>query len=166
MWSGKIIALALSLTLTACFTPLYGVKSDGTSAQSQMKNVEIATIGGRVGILMRNELIYGFSGTGEEAQNPIYRLHVTHSFAGSLLVVDTQAGRPESESTTLNATYRLTEIKSGKEIFKGVAFASASLDTSQQRYARDRGRLDAQNRASKVVSDQITTHIATFFATR
>jgi LPS-assembly lipoprotein len=158
--------LSISLALTGCFTPLYGVKSDGSSAQAKLKQVDIAPIGGRLGIMMRNELVYHFSGTGEEAVNPVYRLFVTHAVSGSLLVVDTQAGRPEAESFTVNSTYRLVEIASGKEIFKSAAFASASVDTTQQRFARDRGRMDAHDRATKVVADQITTHVATFFATK
>lgn len=165
LWARTII-FTFSLALAGCFTPLYGVKSDGLSAQVKLKQVDIALIGGRLGIMMRNELLYSFSGTGEEAVNPVYRLFVTHGVSGSLLVVDTQAGRPEAESFTVNSTYRLVEIATGQEIFKSTAFASASVDTTQQRFARDRGRMDAYDRATKAVADQITTHVATFFATR
>jgi LPS-assembly lipoprotein len=162
----RFFPLVLSLALTACFTPLYGVKSDGTSARTHMKNIDVAIIGGRTGINLRNDLIFAFSGDGGETETPLYRMHTTLETKASLLVVDTLAGRPQNESYTIVVNYRITDIKSGQEIFKNSAFATASIDSAQQRYARDRARLDAYDRATKTAGDQAVTQIATFFATR
>jgi LPS-assembly lipoprotein len=163
---------ALSLSLVGCFTPLYGehgvMGKNGEMVKvktaEQLKSVEIAAIVGRHGVVMRNDLIFSFSGSGDQPEKPVYRLFVTQGYTASLLVVDTAATRPQSESYTLNADYRLVEIATQKEVFKGSAFSTASIDVGQQRFARDRARLDAYDRTSRVVADQITTHVASFFA--
>lgn len=151
--------------LTGCFTPLYGVKEGGKSSPALMKTVEVAAIGGRVGTGLRNDLIFYFSGDGQMPEKPKYRLHVSPGFSSSLLVVDTQAYRPQNESYTMNADYRLVDIATQKEVFKGSAFATAAIDVGQQRFARDRARIDAYDRTARVVAEQITTHVAGYFTT-
>jgi LPS-assembly lipoprotein len=158
----KLLLLPLIL-LSGCFTPLYGVNSSGKASHQQLLQVDIAPIGGRVGTGLRNDLIFYFSGNGQMPEKPKYRLHVAVAFTSSLLVVDTQAYRPQNESYTMNAEYRLVEISSLKEVFKGVAFSTASIDVGQQRFARDRARLDAQDRTARVVADQISSHVAGYF---
>jgi LPS-assembly lipoprotein len=46
------------------------------------------------------------------------------------------------------------------------ALARVSIDRSQQRFANVRATRDAENRAAKVVAEQIRSRLASFFLTR
>jgi LPS-assembly lipoprotein len=71
---------------------------------------------------------------------------------------------PTNEIYSLSATYSLAEIATKKVVVTGRATNSASYDTAgQQRFARIRGMQDAESRAAKVISDNITTRLASYF---
>jgi LPS-assembly lipoprotein len=164
LWSKRAFLLAACFPLAACFTPLYGEKLNGANTKAQMAQIEVTAIGGRAGIQLRNDLIFAFSGTGEAPQNPVYKLTVVVSLQSSLNVTDATAYRSLAESYLVNAIFTLVEIESKKEVLKGSAASSTSMDTSLQRYARDRGRIEATDRAYLGLTDQIVTQIATHFA--
>ena len=65
----------------------------------------------------------------------------------------------------MNVTFRLVDQASGEEVFKGNAFADASFDRSNQRFANVRAERDAENRAAAVITADIRTRIAAFLAT-
>jgi LPS-assembly lipoprotein len=162
----SFVLAALTLPLAGCFTPLYGERTNGASTKAELAQIDVAEIAGRAGIQLRNDLVFNLSGTGERPQNPLYLLTVTLTAQGSLGVTDATAYRPVAESILVNAIFTLTDMTSKKQIIKGSAAASTSIDTSQQRYARDRGRIDATDRAYKGVGDQIIQQLAAYFATR
>ncbi|MBO0740669.1 MAG: hypothetical protein J2P51_04510, partial [Hyphomicrobiaceae bacterium] len=67
---GLVLMLAAAPGLTACsggFQPLYGPTASGVALQERMAQLDIATIPGRVGQRIRNELIFQASGGGELA---------------------------------------------------------------------------------------------------
>ena len=65
----------------------------------------------------------------------------------------------------INATYSLVEIATGKSVVTGQTFARVSYDNpgQQQRFANARGQRDAENRAAKVISDNIKSRLASYF---
>jgi LPS-assembly lipoprotein len=68
------------------------------------------------------------------------------------------------ESFGLKSTYSLTEIATGKVVVTGAASTAVSYDTlGQQRFARLSGMQAAERRAAKVISDNITTRLASYF---
>lgn len=164
--SKRSFLTALTLPLAGCFTPLYGERTNGVSVKGELAKIDVAQMGGRAGIQLRNDLIFALSGTGESPQDPFYRLTIAITLQSSLNVTDPSAYRPVAVSYLANAIFTLIEIESKKEILKGSAASSTSVDSSQQRYARDRGTIDAVDRAYKGVGDQIVQQLAAFFATR
>lgn len=70
------------------------------------------------------------------------------------------------ENYGIDATYTLTDVATGKVVISGQTFARVSFDIpgQQQRFARARGLRDAENRAAKVIADQIRSRLASFFA--
>jgi hypothetical protein len=66
----------------------------------------------------------------------------------------------------VDATFTLTPIDGGETIVAGTAFASASYDRTQQRYAAIRAARDAEIRIARTLAEQIKTRIAAHFATQ
>jgi len=65
----------------------------------------------------------------------------------------------------MTATYTLTELATGKIVVTGQTFSRVSYDIpgQQQRYARLRGLRDAEDRAAKVIADNIRNRLASYF---
>ena len=74
--------------------------------------------------------------------------------------------RPDLENYGIDATYSLTDLTTNKTVVTGRTFARVSYDIpgQEQRFARARGLRDAENRAAKVIADQIQSRLASFFA--
>ena len=71
---------------------------------------------------------------------------------------------PNVEKYVLNVSYTLIEIASNRGVMSGRATANVSYDTlGQQRYARIAGMHDAELRAAKQISDNVTTRLASYF---
>jgi LPS-assembly lipoprotein len=174
----RFVALGLALAsagMTAgCFQPLYGTASavSGSPAvSSAMASVEIeqidapnGTAEARLGNEIRNDLIFGLTGGGGAA-SPAYRLRIQISGNNQRVIVDTTTARPDMEIYGIDATYSLTELASNKVVLTGRAFSRASYDIpgQQQRFARQRGERDAQNRSSGIIAEQIKSRLASYF---
>ena len=74
-------------------------------------------------------------------------------------------GRVMAEITGIDASFTLIELATGKTVMGGRTFARVSSDYpgQQQRFARLRARLDAEDRAAKVIAENIRTRLASFF---
>jgi LPS-assembly lipoprotein len=81
------------------------------------------------------------------------------------VIVDIQTSRPDVQITGINATFTLTEIATNKIVVTGQTFSRVSYDApgQQQRFARLRGLRDAEDRSAKVVADNITSRLASYF---
>jgi LPS-assembly lipoprotein len=81
------------------------------------------------------------------------------------IITDVATGRVEAEITGIDSSFQLIELSSGKTVMNGRTFARVSSDYpgQQQRFARVRARLDAEDRAAKVIAENIRTRLASFF---
>src|SRR6266851_2158489 len=70
------------------------------------------------------------------------------------------------EGNPAGAPYKLQDVANDKVVFTDKAIARVSIDRTQQRYARVRAVRDAENRAAKVVAEQIRARVASFFLLR
>jgi len=160
--------------LTAgCFQPLYGEHSFTNSpaigpALAGVDVNQIAAPSGsseaRVAVEVRNQLLFDLTG-GAEPPPPTHRLAVRMSTTRLSVIVDITSGRPDVENYGLNVNYTLTEIKTGKPVVTGTTFARVSYDIpgQAQRFARARGLRDAENRAAKLIADNIKARLASYF---
>jgi len=82
------------------------------------------------------------------------------------VIVDINTARPDVQQFGINVSYTLVEIATGKPVVSGTTFARVSYDNpgQQQRFANARGQRDAENRAAKVISDNIKARLASYFA--
>ena len=118
----------------------------------------------RLAVEIRNALLFGLTGGGAEAP-PIHKLKIAISSTRSSVIVDINTSRPDIENYGINASYSLTEIATGKVVVAGQTFARVSYDIpgQQQRYARLRGLRDAEDRAAKVIADNIRSRLTSYF---
>ena len=170
----RVLAVFTLAGLTAgCFQPLYGdsnvVATAGLDSRLSSVNVEpINTPNGtplaRVGVGVRNELIYDLTGGGYPAA-PTHRLTISLSSTQLQVIVDVNTARPEVQNYGINATYTLIDIATGKPVVTGQTFSRVSFDNpgQQQRFANARALRDAENRAAKVIADNIKSRLASYF---
>ncbi|WP_442754369.1 hypothetical protein ACNHKD_15430 [Methylocystis sp. JAN1] len=161
------LALAAALPLAGCIEPLYGASGglDNSPLASELQSIEVEEIPGRMGHYVRNELIYGFNGTGSTVQ-PRYRLSVTLRERVQTPILDTVTGRATSATVIADADYKLVTWPQNVEVTKGTAFNIASYDRFSNRFANVRAARDAEIRDAKVIADSIRTRVATEVAAR
>lgn len=160
-----VFVLALAAPLAGCIQPLYGPNLDGTSNAAELRAVEVDEIPERIGHYVRNELIYGFNGTGAQV-TPRYRLKVKLSERVQTPIYNTTTSFSTSATVVVDANYSLMTLPDNVEIAKGVAQALASYDRFTARFTNIRAARDAELRDAKVIADSIRTRIAIDMATR
>jgi LPS-assembly lipoprotein len=165
--------VALGALNAACFQPLYASRSVnggaplGTAlAQVQVEHIDAAngTPESRIAVELQNALDFEMNGGGGMI-SPTHRLKVRMTVGRSSIITDITTGRLMAEITGIDATFILTELASGKAVMTSRTFARVSSDYpgQQQRFARVRARLDAENRAAKVIAENVRTRVASFF---
>jgi LPS-assembly lipoprotein len=183
MWSANPRALHLTLrlavigavaaTVAGCFHPMYGDVSltSSPSVAANMAAVDVNQIAApngtalsRIAVDVRDRLLFGLTG-GHATAQPVYRLNIEISGSSESMIVDINSGRPDTVDYGLNANYTLIEVKTGRAAFNSQTFARVTYDIpgQAQRFARDRGLRDAENRASQLIADNIKARLASFF---
>jgi LPS-assembly lipoprotein len=156
-----------------CFQPLYGqrIAGGGPSVAAQLSAVEVQPIEAangtpeaRLGVEVRNALIYDLTG-GSGGSSPTHQLKIQLSPSRQQVIVDITTARPDVENYGIDATYTLVELATGKVVVTGRTFARVSYDIpgQQQRFARQRGLRDAENRAAAVIAGNIKSRLASYF---
>ena len=96
---------------------------------------------------------------------PIYALKVTVSSTQFTAYIDPNTGRPDSQIQIVIASYQLIELGTGKMVLNDMTIAHVDYDIpgSQQRFAGQRARRDAEDRAIQVAADAIRNRLASYF---
>ena len=163
-----VVAGVLALALGGCFQPMYGETPilGGTSLRDALRDVEIAAVDGRVGQEIRNDIIFELTGGAGNPAGAPYKLNLTVSTGNLNPIVDPTSGIPLVDIVTLDVSYKLFDVSANKTVLSDSALARVSVDRSMQRFARVRAVRDAENRAAKVVAEQIRARLASYFLTR
>jgi LPS-assembly lipoprotein len=166
------IVLLSAALLGGCFQPLYGTSTETgrPAVRDALSAIDVQQIPAAantseapLAVKIRNDLLFNFTGGGYPAPST-HKLKVEIFGNRAVVVIDRATALPNLETYTLRTTYSLTEIATGKVVVTGQASAPVSYDTlGQQRFARLGGMHDAERRAAKVISDNITTRLASYF---
>ena len=168
-----LAALALAGLTAGCFQPLYGDSNVVASAglDNRLAGVRVQQIDtpngtplARIGVGVRNELLYELTGCGN-ASSATHSLTIHLSSTQLQVIVDVTTARPEIQNYGIDATYTLIDLATGKTVVTGQTFSRVSYDIpgQQQRFAGVRGLRDAENRAAKVIADNIKSRLASYF---
>jgi LPS-assembly lipoprotein len=81
------------------------------------------------------------------------------------VIVDINTARPDIQNYGIDAKYSLVDTRTGKTVVSGQTFSRVSYNIpgQQQRFAGTRGLRDAEDRAAKVIADNIHSRLASFF---
>lgn len=158
--------------MAGCFQPLYGNRSPtgAPAVREMLSGVEIQEIRAaansseaRLAVQIQNDLRFNFTGGGAPAR-PTHRLILQMAGTRATVATTNVTGLPINENFILNATYSVVELATGRAVLTGRATTTVSYDPAgAQRYARITGMLDAERRAAKVISDNVTTRVAAYF---
>ena len=170
--------VAPTLLLAACgtggFRPLYGPTPSGIAVQERMRELDVATIPGRVGQVIRNELLFQ-AGGGGELLPPTHRLEIVTSESLQSTIVSI-AGDAGGGVYLLEAKFKLIRIKDKKVVMQGTSWGRAAFERftntattpgnvpTQYTYSNVRARDDAENRAARSVADDLKTRVAIYFS--
>jgi len=171
-WARLGIVLGAAGLLAGCFEPLYGRQAaGGDSVRDKLADVLIPPIPARQGtpqarlaVELRNALQYDFNGAGG-ALSPTHRLEIVVSPTDMTVTLDPVTGRPTEEIGGLIATYKLVEIATGKIVVTDSTFAHVGYDIpgQQQRFAKQRAQINAQDSAVQVAAEAIRNRLASYF---
>jgi len=168
-----LLALALAGLTAGCFQPLYGTQGSagGPGIGDKLSSVEVVPIDvpngtrlSRVGVEVRNNLLFGLTGGGGAAPTN-YKLNIKLASSQVQVIVDINTARPDIQNYGIDASYTLVDTRTGKTVINGQTFSRVSYDIpgQQQRFAGDRGLRDAENRAAKTIADNIRSRLASYF---
>src|SRR5690349_9768036 len=171
--AGRLSAIVLLGALTAgCFQPMYAERTvTGEPAlRERLSAVDVSDIrtgqpqDARLGVELRNGLLFNFTGGGSPAA-PTHKLVVRMNTTRTSAIVDLTTSRPDIENYGIDVSYELREIATDKRVLSATTFARVSYDIpgQEQRFARIRGLRDAESRATKQIAENISQRLASFF---
>jgi LPS-assembly lipoprotein len=172
-WTRFLAVLALAGLTAGCFQPLYGDRAivGGAGLNDKLASVEVAPVDApngsrlaRVSVTVRDQLMYELTGGGAAAA-PTHKLVVKLSSKQLQVIVDINTARPDIQNYGIDASYTLTDLRTGKPVISGQTFSRVSFNIpgQQQRFAGVRGLRDAEDRAAKLIADNIHARLASFF---
>jgi LPS-assembly lipoprotein len=167
--------MLLSASVAGCFQPLYGnqgLTGGSSNVQTALAGVEVQQIvaatgspEARIAVEVRNGLVFNLTGGNAQPTVPTHELRIRMTSTRQSVIVDVATARPDMENFSLNATYELIDLRTRKAVVKDQTFSQVSYDIpgQTQRFARQRGLRDAENRAAQVIADHIRNRIASYF---
>jgi LPS-assembly lipoprotein len=167
------VVLGAAALTAGCWQPLYGTPPTpgAEGVQDKFAAVDVPPIVApkgtpteRVAVGMRNALNYDLH-NGANAFAPTYQLKVTVGTSQFTAVIDPTTGRPNTQIENVVAYYQLVELATNKTVINDNTSARVDYDIpgSQQRFAKQRGQRDAEDRAIQVVADAIRNRLASYF---
>ena len=118
----------------------------------------------RVAVGMRNALQFDLHNGGSPLP-PAFALKVNIGTSQFTAYLDPVTGRPDTQIQNVVASYQLVEIATGKIVVNDLAVSHVDYDIpgSQQRFAGQRARRDAEDHAIQVVAEAIRNRLASYF---
>ncbi len=164
---GTIVLVAL-FGLQACndLRPLYGTNGleQESSVVTELSNIQIPEPKNRLQQLIRNNLISTMSPPGQEGDGRYTLVLVPQSDEFDLVIErNTDVSR---RSYRLKVDFSLRDGSSGRKIYSGSTFSEVSYDKITSEFANLQAKTNAEERASRQVSQDIRTRLAAYFATR
>jgi LPS-assembly lipoprotein len=158
MMRGAGLILALLLLSGCGLQPLYGGGA-GSSVAATLRSVEVASIPGQSGWLVRNKLVDRLGESGEATA--AYRLDVT--LDDNITSFGLRGDRAATqERRTLRARYQLVSLPTGTVVLDATAGSDAGIDIVSSEYATVAAEQTALEQLADIVADQIVARLALY----
>lgn len=161
-----LAALAGLAVMSACTArPLYsdaGLQTGALAGGAARPSIAVKPATTRVGLEVRNHLIFLLTGGGPEPADAAYSFEpsvtsVSTSSASIQRTVDTE---PTSAQVTMTANYKIIDNKTGGIVASGRRAMVSSYDIPRQEFAALRAMRDAENRAARELAEILRVVIA------
>lgn len=157
--------LAVGLGLSACTVqPLYAPDATGQSVRAELAAISVLPAPDRITQIVRNELIFSFTGGGAAAASRYELSLAVTTGPGSFDV--TAPGNEPSTGVAVMGAFQLVEIATGTVVTQGSARAETRYTQSNQQFANVRAEDDAAERAALEVAEQILQRVSLALAAR
>ena len=153
------VLVAAALSLSACqVRPLYA-DMDGKE-----RSISITEPDSRVEQLVRNELVYAFSGGAGEPANPAYQMDLQVTAKATGVLAQGTNDEYTAARVVVTGAYKMIDQATGQTLFSGQRQTVALVDNPDQEYANVRALRDAENRAAREAAAFLNADIAGKFA--
>ncbi|MBZ9938010.1 LPS assembly lipoprotein LptE [Mesorhizobium sp. BR1-1-16] len=152
------VALIGALAAGCVVRPVYMPTAAGGAPAADLSAIAVDQVGDRVSQEVRNNLIFAFTG-GKPAPAPRFNLSISVSNSEARLGFEKDETAPAYQ-VTVAVRFELKDLASGRSIIRSTASGVASYDRSNQNFANERARIDAENRAAQAVADQMQLRLA------
>jgi LPS-assembly lipoprotein len=161
----RTLLLALTAALGGCgFRPMYGGGggADDPGVRDQLAAIEIRGLDGRLGQIVRNELLDQLNPVGTQVPARYFLPVQLRRFAAALgIQLDNTITR---YNLILIARFQLRERTTQRIVYRSLVQRAASYNVSQQPFADLIAEQDAERRAARELSNDIRTQLAVHFA--
>jgi LPS-assembly lipoprotein len=156
---GAIAGFAMLATLAGCTVqPLYMPVAGNRYSNVDLSKITIGPVSDRVAQQVRNNLVFAFTG-GKTPPPPEFVLTIEVKSSEQRLGF-TQDETAPSYQVTVEVRFDIKTIADDRSILRSVSRASASYDRSNQNFANERARFNAENRAAQSVADEISLRLS------
>lgn len=157
----QILSVSVAVTvlpiLASCgFAPLYA--QAGLTAS--MAQIDIAVPQTRTGYFLEQDLRNGFGGDLTSPKTYLLAVDMNERHFSVGYRVDETSTRSE---ITSNVSYKLTEIATGKVLYRGSFTDTVTYDTSRSPFTGVIAQQDGEERIATSISEKIQTEIALYF---
>lgn len=162
-----LAVLGIAAFLGGCqVQPLYQATSaSGAPLTAELTSIYVAPAPGRMGQIIRNDLLFLLNGGGQEGN--AYELRLRANATTGDVIVRLVGGEPQGRLLNVRAEFALFRREDlSQPIFQGSVTRQATYEWTNQRFANDRAEKDARERAAAEVAEEIRVRLAAFFAQR
>jgi len=161
----SLLALAGLAVISACTVrPLYSTAGleTGSVASNRLASVIVKPATTRVGLEVRNHLIFLLNGGAAEPASAAYSIETSVGSVSSAAatVQRTRDSEPTAGTVTVSSNYSITDNKTGIVVASGRRSMAASYDIPAQEFAALRALRDAENRAARELAELLRIAIA------
>lgn len=156
--AGVASLLVVAGVLSSCqVRPLY---AESTGVKAKLASVGFEDVGSRVGLEVRNHLIFIAGRGAGEAVNPKYMVSLSVSSALQGVIYLPSSDTSAAARTTVTVSYVIKQASDGKVLKAGSRAATALVDLPTQQFAQLRAERDAEDRAAREVAQLVGADIA------
>lgn len=155
------LLVATAIGLSACqVRPLYGNMA-GTE-----RSISISKADTRAEQVVRNELVFAFSGGSGEPANAAYRMDLDVQVVKQGVLAAGANDEFTAARMLVIGNYTMVDAATGETLFTGERRAVSQVDNPDQEFANVRAELDAENRAAREAAAFLNADIAGKFAAK
>jgi LPS-assembly lipoprotein len=156
--AGVVSLVAVGGLLSSCqVRPLY---AENTGVTQKLAAVSFSDVGSRVGLEVRNHLVFIANHGGGEPKNPQYDVTLTVTSGTSGVIYLPSSSTSAAARTTVTVSYVLKRISDGKVLKAGNRAATSLLDQPTQEFGKIRADIDSENRAAAEAAELVAADLA------